>query len=71
MNWKSLLCLIGWHRSVLVLELPVKAIISGGSLSIPIDDPSGGVRFKGKNVCLWCGKVLKTFTKHVTVRMKK
>lgn len=56
---KRLLCLIGHHHPVLVTELPEKAIVSGGSLSFPIDLPSGEAQFKGKVVCLWCGKGLK------------
>ena len=59
MNWKRLLCLIGWHKPVLVTELPEKAIVSGGSLSFPIDLPGGDAEFKGKVVCLWCGRGLK------------
>ncbi len=59
MNWKRLLCLIGGHKPVLVTELPVKAIVSGGSLSIPIDHPGGEAQFKGRVVCLWCEKGLK------------
>ncbi|MBA7490007.1 hypothetical protein ES702_00541 [subsurface metagenome] len=60
MNWKRLLCIVGWHKPVLVTELPEKAIVSGGPpLSIPIDHPGGEAQFKGKVVCLWCGKGLK------------
>jgi hypothetical protein len=58
-NWRRLLCLIGWHKPVIVTELPVKAIVSGGSLSIPIDHLGGVMQFKGKVVCLWCEKGLK------------
>ena len=60
MNWKSLLCYIGWHKPVLVVELPEKAIFSGGPpLSISIDNPWGYAQFKGQVVCLWCEKGLK------------
>lgn len=60
MNWKRLLCYVGWHKPVLVTELPVKAIVSDGPpLSIPIDHPGGDVQFKGQVVCLWCEKGLK------------
>lgn len=60
MNWRRLLCLIGWHKPVLVVESPVKAIVSGGPpLSIPFDHLGGEVQFKGRVVCLWCEKGLK------------
>jgi len=43
-----------------VTELPEKTIFSGGPpLSIPIDNPWGVTQFKGRVVCLWCGKGLK------------
>jgi len=58
-NWKRLLCLIGRHKPVLVTELPEKAIVSGDSLSLPIAHPGGEAQFKGRVVCLWCGKGLK------------
>ncbi len=63
MNWRRLLCSIGWHKPVLVTELPVKAIFSGGlPLTFPIDNPGPGgeVQFKGKVICFWCGKGLKS-----------
>ena len=59
MNWKRLLCYIGEHKPVLVTELPEKAIVSGGSLSIPFDHLDGEAQFKGRVACLWCGKGLK------------
>ena len=58
MNWRWLLCLIGEHKPVLVMELPEKAIFSGSQL-IPTYHPGGEVQFKGKVVCLWCEKGLK------------
>ena len=65
LNWRRLLCLIGEHKPVLVIELPEKAIFSGGPpLSIPIDNPGPGgeAQFKCQVVCLWCGKGLKHTT---------
>ena len=58
-SWKRLLCLIGCHKPVLVIELPGKGIVSGGlPLSIPIDPP-GEAQFKARVICLWCEKELK------------
>ena len=37
MNWKRFLCYLGWHKPVLVTELPEKAIVAGNTpLSIPL-----------------------------------
>ena len=65
MNWKRLLCLIGKHKPVLVIELPEKVIFmsDGPPLSFPIDNPWGEPeQFKLNVVCLWCEKDLKHTT---------
>ena len=64
MNWKKLLCYIGWHKPALVVELPEKVFFSGGPpLSVPIDNPWGEPeQFKVNVVCLWCEKDLKHTT---------
>jgi len=63
-NWRRLLCYIGGHKSVLVVELPEKVFYSGGPpISVPIDNPWGEPeQFKVNVVCLWCEKALKHTT---------
>jgi len=57
-----------------VIELPEKAIFSGGrQLSIPINNPGpyGEAQFKMKAVCLWCGKELKTIIEKLDAEEEK